>query len=42
MLKTMITKITTGDQIMLPKSFLGILEIEREMIKGYKLLCKII
>jgi hypothetical protein len=42
MLKTMITEVTTRDQITLPKSFLEILEIEREMIRGYKLLCKII
>jgi hypothetical protein len=41
MLKTLITEVTSGDQIMLPKSFLEIPETEREMIKGYKLLYKI-
>ena len=42
MLKTMKIEVTSGDQIMLPKSFPEIPKIEKEMIRGYNILSKTI
>jgi hypothetical protein len=42
MLRTLKIEVISGDPTMLPKSFLEIPEIEREMIIGFKLLLRII